>query len=231
MPFEADSLHSSNPVQTEDPAGEQNRFQNLTENAFKRVADAPLSTFSVDVDTASYSKVREYLLRQRRLPPVDAVRIEELVNYFDYEYLPPKDSAETPFAAKAEIMACPWNEDHRLARIALKGKTMQPKNRPLSNLVFLLDTSGSMNSPNKLPLVKAGMNCCCRSLEKTIAWRSWFTLAQRGWFWIQPPPQKHERSRKLSIPWPLVEAPMEDKESNWPIKLPGTTSSMVESIV
>lgn len=158
MPFEADSLHSSNPVQTEDPAGEQNRFQNLTENAFKRVADAPLSTFSVDVDTASYSKVREYLLRQRRLPPVDAVRIEELVNYFDYEYLPPKDSAETPFAAKAEIMACPWNEDHRLARIALKGKTMQPKNRPLSNLVFLLDTSGSMNSPNKLPLVKAGMN-------------------------------------------------------------------------
>ena len=134
MQFEADSLPSSNPVQTEDPAGEQNRFQNLTENAFKRVADAPLSTFSVDVDTASYSKVREYLLRQRRLPPVDAVRIEELVNYFDYEYLPPKDRAETPFAAKAEIMACPWNEDHRLARIALKGKTMQPNRELTKNL-------------------------------------------------------------------------------------------------
>ena len=143
---------------TKDNPGDQNRFNNLSENAFKRVSDAPLSTFSVDVDTASYSKVREYLLKQRRLPPVDAVRIEELVNYFNYEYLPPKDDAEYPFAAKAEIIACPWNDDHRLARIALKGKTMKPKNRPLSNLVFLLDTSGSMNSPNKLPLVKAGMN-------------------------------------------------------------------------
>lgn len=137
---------------------DRNRFENISENAFKRVSDSPLSTFSVDVDTASYSKVREYLLSQRRRPPVDAVRVEELVNYFNYEYLPPKDDAEHPFVAKADIIGCPWNEDHRLARIALKGKTMQPKNRPLSNLVFLLDTSGSMNSPNKLPLVKSGMN-------------------------------------------------------------------------
>jgi Ca-activated chloride channel family protein len=142
----------------DDAIASRDQFQNVTENAFKRVADAPLSTFSVDVDTASYSKVREYLLRQRRLPPVDAVRIEEMVNYFNYEYLPPKDDAEHPFAAKAEIISCPWNDDHRIARIALKGKTMQPKNRPLSNLVFLLDTSGSMNSANKLPLVKAGLN-------------------------------------------------------------------------
>ncbi|MDB4477233.1 von Willebrand factor type A domain-containing protein [Rhodopirellula sp.] len=143
---------------SEQAAQDRDKFQPLTENAFKRVADAPLSTFSADVDTASYSKVREYLLRQRRLPPVDAVRIEELVNYFNYEYLPPTDDAAYPFAAKAEIISCPWNEDHRLARIALKGKTMKPKERPLSNLVFLLDTSGSMNSPNKLPLVKEGMN-------------------------------------------------------------------------
>lgn len=155
---ETSSLRIQTPASVADVTSDQNRFENLTENVFKRVSDAPLSTFSIDVDTASYSKVREYLLRQRRLPPVDAVRIEELVNYFNYEYLPPKDNAEHPFAAKAEIIACPWNEDHRLARIALKGKTMQPKNRPLSNLVFLLDTSGSMNSPNKLPLVKAGMN-------------------------------------------------------------------------
>lgn len=155
---EQDSLLPATPMSFDNVAGEQNRFETLTENAFKRVSDVPLSTFSVDVDTASYSKVREYLVRQRRLPPVDAVRIEELVNYFNYEYLPPKDDADHPFAAKAEIFACPWNDGHRLARIALKGKTMQPTNRPLSNLVFLLDTSGSMNSPNKLPLVKAGMN-------------------------------------------------------------------------
>ena len=158
IPGKADSLLIPDLPFIEDNPGDQNRFDNVTENAFKRVSDAPLSTFSVDVDTASYSKVREYLLKQRSLPPVDAIRIEELVNYFNYEYLPPKDDAEHPFAAKAEIIACPWNDDHRLARIALKGKTMKPKNRPLSNLVFLLDTSGSMNSPNKLPLVKAGMN-------------------------------------------------------------------------
>ncbi len=158
IPGKADSLLIPDLPFIEGNPADQNRFDNVTENAFKRVSDAPLSTFSVDVDTASYSKVREYLLKQRSLPPVDAIRIEELVNYFNYEYLPPKDDAEHPFAAKAEIIACPWNDDHRLARIALKGKTMKPKNRPLSNLVFLLDTSGSMNSPNKLPLVKAGMN-------------------------------------------------------------------------
>ena len=157
MPGQADSLVIPNLAIGTDVSGNRDRFQNLTENAFQRVSDAPLSTFSVDVDTASYSKVREYLLKQRRLPPVDSVRIEELVNYFNYEYLPPNDDAKHPFAAKAEIIDCPWNENHRLARIALKGKTMQPKNRPLSNLVFLLDTSGSMNSANKLPLVKAGM--------------------------------------------------------------------------
>ncbi|MDB4749839.1 VWA domain-containing protein, partial [Rubripirellula sp.] len=142
----------------DDALASRDKFTNVRENAFKRVSDAPLSTFSVDVDTASYSKVREYLLRQRRLPPVDAVRIEEMVNYFNYEYLPPEDDAEYPFAAKAEIISCPWNDGHRIARIALKGKMMQPKDRPLSNLVFLLDTSGSMNSANKLPLVKAGLN-------------------------------------------------------------------------
>ena len=158
IPGEPDSLAIPTTPNVDDVSEEQNRFENLTENPFKRVSDAPLSTFSVDVDTASYSKAREYLLKQRSLPPVDAIRIEELVNYFNYEYLPPKDDAKHPFAAKAEIIGCPWNDEHRLARIALKGKTMQPKNRPLSNLVFLLDTSGSMNSPNKLPLVKAGMN-------------------------------------------------------------------------
>jgi len=136
---------------------QRNRFPSAVENTFKRVAEEPLSTFSVDVDTASYSKIREYLLGQNRRPPLGAVRIEEMVNYFNYEYLPPKDDAEYPFAAKAEIMSCPWNDSHRLARIALKGKEMTVEERPPCNLVFLLDTSGSMNSANKLPLVKEGM--------------------------------------------------------------------------
>jgi len=155
--FPADSLDRQRRALDDGESDQRNRFPALTENAFKRVEDSPLSTFSVDVDTASYSKVREYLLSQHQRPPVDAIRIEEMVNYFNYEYLPPEDDAPHPFAAKAEIMSCPWNDNHRLARIALKGKTMKPEDRPLSNLVFLLDTSGSMNSHNKLPLVKQGM--------------------------------------------------------------------------
>ncbi|MDE0865385.1 MAG: VWA domain-containing protein [Rubripirellula sp.] len=145
---------------------QRNRFPAAVENTFKRVAEEPLSTFSVDVDTASYSKIREYLLGQNRRPPLGAVRIEEMVNYFNYEYLPPKDDAEYPFAAKAEIMSCPWNDSHRLARIALKGKEMTVEERPRCNLVFLLDTSGSMNSANKLPLVKEGMAMLLSQLDE-----------------------------------------------------------------
>lgn len=158
MPVQEENSLVPTPPETKDGSADRDRFNNITENQYKRVTESPLSTFSIDVDTASYSKVREYLLRQRRLPPVDAVRIEELVNYFDYEYLPPQDDAEIPFAATAEIISCPWNNRHRLARIALKGKEMQTQERPLSNLVFLLDSSGSMNARNKLPLVKQGMN-------------------------------------------------------------------------
>ena len=154
---QADPFGFADDASDDDQLASRDKFANISENEYKRVIDAPLSTFSVDVDTASYSKVREYLLRQNRLPPIDAVRVEEMVNYFDYEYLPPKDDADSPFAAETDIFSCPWNDAHRLARIALKGKTMKPEERPLSNIVFLLDTSGSMNSANKLPLVKKGM--------------------------------------------------------------------------
>ncbi|MDG2220182.1 MAG: von Willebrand factor type A domain-containing protein, partial [Rubripirellula sp.] len=133
------------------------RFDPITDNAFKRVGEHPFSTLSVDVDTASYSKVRDFLSRGNQLPRPDAVRIEELLNYFDYDYTPPSDDAEHPFAVHTVVTGCPWNSDHRLARIALQGKTMQKDERPPCNLVFLLDTSGSMNSPNKLPLVVEGM--------------------------------------------------------------------------
>lgn len=133
------------------------RFDPITDNAFQRVSEHPLSTFSVDVDTASYSKVRDFLMRANQLPRPDAVRIEELINYFDYEYAAPDANDEHPFAARAEVVACPWNADHRLARIAIKGRAVAADKRPPSNLVFLIDTSGSMDAPNKLPLVQQGM--------------------------------------------------------------------------
>jgi len=133
------------------------RFDPITDNPFKRVSEHPLSTFSIDVDTASYSKVRSFLTRSNQLPRPDAVRIEEMVNYFDYAYEPPPADSEHPLVARAEIVSCPWNDAHRLARVALKGKTLASGERPACNLVFLIDTSGSMNAPNRLPLVQEGL--------------------------------------------------------------------------
>ncbi|QDU73192.1 von Willebrand factor [Bremerella volcania] len=141
------------------------KFDKIDENGFIAVNDQPLSTFSIDVDTASYSKIRFYLTSYRRLPPVDAVRIEEMVNYFVYDYPAPTDG-EHPFAASLEVANCPWNPDHRLARVALKGKELDLTERPSSNLVFLLDVSGSMNQPNKLPLLKQGMKMLVDQLSE-----------------------------------------------------------------
>ncbi len=142
------------------------RFDPITDNPFKRVSEHPLSTFSVDVDTASYSKTRDYLMRANQLPRRDSVRIEELVNYFDYDYEPPSPQDKHPFAVLATVTGCPWNKEHRLARIALQGKTMAKADRPPCNLVFLLDTSGSMNAPNKLPLVIEGMQMLLKQLDE-----------------------------------------------------------------
>lgn len=145
-----------------EPSGD--RFDPITDNAFQRVGEHPLSTFSVDVDTASYSKVRSVLLQYNQLPRPDAVRIEEMVNYFHYDYAAPDNDAPHPFTADVDITGCPWNAEHRLARIAIQGKTMKTKERPKSNLVFLIDTSGSMNEPNKLPLVVEGMKMLTKEL-------------------------------------------------------------------
>jgi Ca-activated chloride channel family protein len=130
------------------------RYAMLTENAFTRVSDQALSTFSIDVDTASYTKTRMYLLEHGILPPPDAVRIEEFINYFDYDYSGP--AGEHPFAVHLEAATAPWRSEHRLVRFALKGKEIH-QDRPPCNLVFLLDVSGSMDYANKLPLVKQGM--------------------------------------------------------------------------
>jgi Ca-activated chloride channel family protein len=124
------------------------------DNDYQRVADQPLSTFSIDVDTAAYANVRRFLAEGRR-PPVDAVRIEELVNYFPYHYAAP--TGNVPFAASLEVASAPWRPEHRLVRIGLKGREVSEAARPPSNLVFLVDVSGSMHSARKLPLVKQSL--------------------------------------------------------------------------
>ncbi len=147
-----------------DPHLQREGYDRVVDNPFRRVADHPLSTFSIDVDTASYANVRR-MLNEGRLPPAGAVRIEELVNYFDYDYLPPTDSDEHPFASHVAISRCPWNTKHKLVRIALKGREVEADQRPACNLVFLLDVSGSMNSPNKLPLVREAMKMLVEQLN------------------------------------------------------------------
>jgi Ca-activated chloride channel family protein len=129
-------------------------FDHHADNPFVLVAQEPLSTFSIDVDTASYANVRRFL-NQNSLPPIDAVRIEELLNYFPYHDSDP--SGEHPLAVHGEIGGCPWNPGHRLVRLALTSKPIPREGRPLCNLVFLIDVSGSMQDANKLPLVKSSL--------------------------------------------------------------------------
>jgi len=126
-------------------------YSAIHENGYKQAVKNPLSTFSIDVDAASYSNMRRFL-KEGTKPPVDAIRIEEMVNYFNYDYSQPCD--EHPFSITNEVAECPWNSENLLLHIGLQGKKIETKNLPASNLVFLLDVSGSMNSPKKLPLLK-----------------------------------------------------------------------------
>lgn len=130
---------------------EDESYAEIKENEFQAVESEALSTFSIDVDKASYANVRRFL-NDGHLPPKDAVRIEELINYFNYAYAEPKGDA--PIGIQTELSSCPWNEKNQLFRIGLKGKSLNIDEAPKSNLVFLLDVSGSMNSEDKLPLLK-----------------------------------------------------------------------------
>jgi autotransporter-associated beta strand protein len=147
-----DNLHSPR-VGTKQQNTES--YSTITENALISVAREPLSTFSIDVDTASYANVRRFLNMNTK-PPRDAVRVEELINYFPSSEPAPEADSKQPFAVKAEMAACPWQPQHRLARIHLKGREVAAGSKP-SNLVFLVDVSGSMSSDDKLELVKRSL--------------------------------------------------------------------------
>lgn len=138
------------------------RYAEISENPFLETVRAPLSTFSIDVDTASYANVRRYL-NNGSLPPKNAVRIEELINYFEYDY--PQPIGDVPFSVNTEVATCPWNTKHKIVQIGLQGKKVSLDNVPPSNLVFLVDVSGSMNSPDKLPLLKQGLKTMVNQLS------------------------------------------------------------------
>jgi len=143
-------------VPAAEPAAGSESYAGVRELGFVEVESAPLSTFSIDVDTASYANLRRFIQAGQR-PPRDAVRVEELINYFPYRYATPSADSAVPFAAQLSVASAPWRPAHRLVRVGIKGREFAPEARPAANLVFLIDVSGSMSSANKLPLVKASL--------------------------------------------------------------------------
>lgn len=137
-------------------------YDRIEENPFLRVSANPLSTFSIDVDTASYSNVRRFI-NEGKLPPKDAVRLEELINYFPYNY--PQPEGDRPFSVTTEISQAPWSPTHKLVHVGLQGKNISRENLPPSNLVFLIDVSGSMDEPNKLSLLKSAFRLLVNELR------------------------------------------------------------------
>ncbi|QNA42985.1 vWA domain-containing protein [Lacibacter sediminis] len=150
------SMHDAEVYNTED-------YDGITENRFRKVTDEPLSTFSIDVDGASYSNVRR-MINYGQMPAEGAVRVEEFINYFKYNY--PQPTGNDPFSINTEMSACPWNKEHKLVMVGLQGKEIATTNLPPSNLVFLIDVSGSMSDANKLPLVKASLKLLVDQLRE-----------------------------------------------------------------
>jgi Ca-activated chloride channel family protein len=148
--------HTAENFNTED-------YDNINENRFYKASQDPLSTFSIDVDHASYSNIRRFL-NEGELPPNGAVRIEEMINYFRYDYPQPKNGH--PFSINTELSDCPWNKDHKLVLIGLQGNKIEVDKLPASNFTFLIDVSGSMQDENKLPLVKASLELLVDQLRE-----------------------------------------------------------------
>lgn len=154
--YEAVSVEAVDRFNTEE-------YTTVVENDFKNALQNPLSTFSIDVDKASYSNVRRFLI-DNQLPPKDAVRIEEMVNYFHYNY--PQPAGREPFSIATELSECPWNKAHKLLHIGIQGKSIDYENLKPCNLVFLVDVSGSMEDANKLPLVKSSLKMMLKNLNE-----------------------------------------------------------------
>ncbi|MFD1467896.1 von Willebrand factor type A domain-containing protein [Hymenobacter caeli] len=145
-------------------AGAGDTYAHMAENAFQAVQQAPLSTFALDVDNASYANVRRFLT-EGQLPPADAVRVEEMLNYFHYDYPAPPPASPDPVRISTELAVCPWNPAHQLARIGIRARSVETSALPPANLVFLVDVSGSMQGPDRLGLVQAGLRLLVRQLR------------------------------------------------------------------
>tara|TARA_R100001369_G_scaffold90889_1_gene130730 strand:+ start:2438 stop:4249 length:1812 start_codon:yes stop_codon:yes gene_type:complete len=159
----ASGVHHSPPYPVNNQVSSNESYDKIEENIFKMVTTAPLSTFSIDVDKAGYSNIRRMINHGQKIPK-DAVKIEEMINYFSYNYPQPKRNE--PFSIITEVANSPWNTNTKLVKIGLKGKDIATENTPASNLVFLLDVSGSMNSENKLGLLKSAMGVLVDKLRE-----------------------------------------------------------------
>ncbi len=148
-------------VQKQDSNTEE--YDSITENLFLETIKNPLSTFSIDVDTASYSNIRRYI-NNKQLPPKDSVRIEEMINYFTYNY--PNPESDNPFSVNLEMTDSPWNNQNKVVKIGIQGKKISTKKMPPANIVFLIDTSGSMEDENKLPLLKSAYKLLVEQLRE-----------------------------------------------------------------
>ncbi len=173
----------------------RDRFAHFDDNPVRRVSEQPVSTFSIDVDTASYAFVRRALM-DGHLPPKDAVRTEEIVNYFDYDYPAPTDRTK-PFRASVTVLPSPWKRGAKLLHIGIKGYDVKPAERPPANLVFLIDTSGSMNAPDKLPLLIRSFRLMLANLrdDDTVAIVTYAGSAGTA----LPPTPARERAKILSV--------------------------------
>jgi Ca-activated chloride channel family protein len=160
--FAGEPMYSVPRGESLEPAGTESYARRI-DSAFRTTAESPLSTFSIDVDTASYANVRRFL-NEGQLPPADAVRIEELINYFRYQQ--PEPEGEAPVGVQSEVSACPWQPAHRLVRIGLRARSPAHEQLPPRNLTFLVDVSGSMDQPRKLPLLKRALGLLAAGLDE-----------------------------------------------------------------
>lgn len=205
-------------------------FQAFEENRLKITSEEPVSTFSIDVDTASYSYVRS-LLEDGYLPEPDAVRIEELINYFPYDYAAPT-SMDTPFSLSMTVIPTPWNPKTELLQIGIKGYVPPAEERQAQNLTFLIDTSGSMDEPNKLPLLKRSFGLLIDQLKADDTVSIVVYAGSAGV--VLEPTKASERTKILkaldSISGQVVRRPV-PKVSRWPTASPRRTSSPTATTV